>query len=70
MSTLTVIPVPAYHVMLAALDGREPIDLTPGRELSYPDARAILLDFARLYPVLHTAKHPNYLEIIRVGGAL
>ncbi len=70
MSTLT--SVPSYHVFLAShpLEGdlREPFDLTPDRDLSYPAAREILLAFARMYPVLHTSGFRSFLEILPVAG--
>lgn len=68
----------AYHVYLRRLEGRPspaevapmatPVDLTPGRDLSYPDARTILADFSQLFGSLHLPGHPVYL-MIRPAGA-
>jgi hypothetical protein len=55
-----------YHVMLTFFtEHRETIDLTPGRDLSYPDARKIMLDIGRLYDqALHGPGAVSYLEVI------
>lgn len=61
----------SYHVVLACL-GRplEAIDLTPDRELSYSDARKILIDFGRMFDrTLHGPGSPSYLEILPMRGA-
>lgn len=57
-----------YHVHLAPVHEGESLDLTPDADLSYVDARATLLAFAHLFPVLHEAGSPSFLEIMPVRG--
>jgi hypothetical protein len=59
-----------YHVVLEYLpDASEAIDLTPDRELSYRDARQVMIDFGRMFhTVLHADHARSYLAIMPVWG--
>jgi hypothetical protein len=58
----------AFHVLLTPVHEGETTDLTPDSELSYVDARVTMLAFARLFPILHEAGAPSFLEIVPVRG--
>jgi hypothetical protein len=62
--------VTVFHVRLAdRTHGRPTIDLTPERDLSYRDARIVMLEFGHLFPTLHEAGCPSYLEIWPIPGS-
>jgi len=60
-----------FHVRLAdrRIHGRPTVDLTPDRDLSYWDARALMIEFWGFFPTLHDSGCPSYLEIWPVPGS-